>query len=49
MPALDDSDSANDNIVPPIPGTYILDVGGNAGVPRNSDIIIICICSNTSE
>ncbi len=34
--ALDDLDSANDAIVPPIPVTIILDVGGNAGSPLGS-------------
>ncbi len=35
-PALDDSDSANDVTVPPVPVTIILDVGGNAGTPLGS-------------
>ena len=35
MPALDDRDSANDLFVPAIPVTTLLDIGGNAGSPRD--------------
>ncbi len=35
MPAIDDLDSASDRLVPAIPVTIILDVGGNAGSPRD--------------